>query len=154
MLTFRDVYKTEKKNRKVTWDKISSQSVNNASGKIGPISNNFMTPSTPKPSQLPSTSIKVIEEWLEETLNNVNELKIPGHLLKTEKIKITSQYGIDRLTLNKTGLSESTITRIYRCLFVYSTGFHQLLTSLLAHCEGQYTAIKNIWRTFAVLLEY
>lgn len=80
-------------------------------------------------------------------------MKIPKPLLK-EKKSIVNQYGIDRLSLNSAGIPEETIDRVYRCLFVYSTGFHQLLTKLMKHTEGKYRVIKNIWKTFAVLLEY
>lgn len=59
-----------------------------------------------------------------------------------------------RFSLTEAGLPKDVINRIYRCLFVYSTGFHQLLTKLLSHTEGKYRTIKSIWRTFAVLLEY
>jgi len=97
---------------------------------------------------------KVIEEWLDETLNNVDDLNITKKILKTDKKKIINQYGIDRHTLSNAGIPEDVVHRIYRCLFVYSTGFHQLLTKLLGHTEGKYRIIKSIWRTFVVLLEY
>lgn len=65
-----------------------------------------------------------------------------------------AQYGIDRFTLGGAGISREIMERVYRSLFVYSTGFHQMLTKLLTHTQGKYTIIKAIWRTFAVLLEY
>ena len=65
-----------------------------------------------------------------------------------------AQYGIDRFSLQDAGIPKEVIDRIYRSLFVYSTGFHQMLTKLLIHTQGKYSVIKSIWRTFAVLLEY
>lgn len=65
-----------------------------------------------------------------------------------------AQYGIDKFTLAGAGIPREVIDRVYRSLFVYSTGFHQMLTKLLTHTQGKYSVIKSIWRTFAVLLEY
>jgi hypothetical protein len=101
-----------------------------------------------------SVGIKVIEEWLNETLDSVNDLKLNKKILQNDKKRPINQYGIDRISLNNAGIPEEVINRIYRCLFVYSTGFHQLISKLLQHTDGKYRVIKNIWRTFAVLLEY
>jgi hypothetical protein len=50
----------------------------------------------------PSLSIRVIEDWLEETLNNVNELRLCKKMLKDDKKTMIRQYGIDRyLKFNK-----------------------------------------------------
>jgi len=58
------------------------------------------------------------------------------------------------LSFTKAGISNEVINRVYKCLFVYSTGFHGLLSKLLSHSEGKYRIVKSIWKTFAVLLEY
>ena len=59
------------------------------------------------------------------------------------------QFGIDRYTFEKSGISRDTIDRIYRCLFVYSTGFHQMLSIIVNKVH-----VVSIWKTFTVLLEY
>lgn len=40
-------------------------------------------------------------------------------------------YGIDRLTLNKSGISNSTVDRLYRQYFVTTTGFLQTIQEVL-----------------------
>ena len=40
-------------------------------------------------------------------------------------------YGIDRLTLNKTGLSNTTVDRLYRQFFVATSGFLQTIKECL-----------------------
>jgi hypothetical protein len=46
------------------------------------------------------------------------------------------------------------VDRIYRALYVYSVGFHELVKKCLQHTEKKYTMITNIWKVFAILLEY
>jgi len=56
---------------------------------------NLSTVDQTKPNG-PSISIRVIEDWLEETLENVQELQLVNKLLKDDKKSMVSQYGIDR----------------------------------------------------------
>jgi hypothetical protein len=56
------------------------------------------------------------------------------------------------LTLN--GIPNETADRVYRALFVYSVGFYELIKKCLQHTEKRYTIITNIWKVFAILLEY
>ena len=52
------------------------------------------------------------------------------------------------------GIPIETIDRIYRSLFVYSVGFYELIKNCLQHTQKKYTLITNIWKVFAILLEY
>ncbi len=52
------------------------------------------------------------------------------------------------------GLPVDLIHRIYRCLFVYSTGFYELIQEILNHIEYKSDIIANIWKVFAILLEF
>ena len=63
-------------------------------------------------------------------------------------------YKIDRLTLGRNGLEASSINRLYKSLFVYSTGFNELIREILTHSENAYSSVTNIWRVFSILLEY
>lgn len=56
------------------------------------------------------------------------------------------------MTLN--GIPNETADRVYRALFVYSVGFYELIKKCLQHTEKRYTIITNIWKVFAILLEY
>ncbi|CAI2368650.1 unnamed protein product [Moneuplotes crassus] len=146
--------------KKVTWDNMSPQTVKMAENRRNFNRSNeqrrsYQSLSSTKKVFLtgPKIGSKCIEQWLNDTLESADSLKLPKQLLK-ENSRIINQYGIDRLSLNNAGIPEEVIDRIYRCLFVYSTGFHQLLTKLLKHTNGKYKIIKNIWKTFSVLLEY
>ena len=46
------------------------------------------------------------------------------------------------------------VYRVYRALFVYSVGFYELVRKCLDHTDKKYTIITNIWKVFAILLEY
>ena len=52
------------------------------------------------------------------------------------------------------GVANETTDRIYRALFVYSVGFHELLKKSLEHSSNRFTLVTNIWKVFSILLEY
>lgn len=96
-------------------------------------------------------SSKVLETWINETLQEASHLNIPGVITLPENKKAIVRYGIDRDTfINKGQLSNQTIDRIYRCLFVYTIGFFELLKS----AKMPYQLMINVWKAFSVLLEY
>lgn len=80
-------------------------------------------------------SSKVMETWINETLADAEHLDIPGVILKPEHKNPISRYGIDRLTLTNVGIPNETVDRVYRCLFVYSVGFYELIKKILSHCQ-------------------
>ena len=49
-------------------------------------------------------SPKVIETWIDETLQDAEHLDIPGVILKPEHQKPSTRYGIDRLVLVNAGI--------------------------------------------------
>ena len=81
-------------------------------------------------------------------------MDIPGIALKAEAKQPIIRYGIDRTTLFKEGIPDETIDRVYRGLFVYSMGFYELLQKIISHSPNKYTVVTNLWRVYAVLLEY
>ena len=95
-----------------------------------------------------------MENWIDDTLQEAEHFDIPGVIIKPMQKKPISRYGIDRLTLSKGGISDDTIDRIYRSLFVYSVGFHELMKTCLQHTNNRYELITSIWKVFAILLEY
>ena len=99
-------------------------------------------------------SPKVLETWINETLQDAEHLDIPGVILKPEHQNPISRYQIDRLILVNNGIPPETVDRIYRSLFVYSVGFYELIKNCLQHTEKKYSMITNIWKVFAILLEY
>lgn len=99
-------------------------------------------------------SPKVLETWINETLNDAEHLDIPGVILKPEHKNPISRYGIDRISFSAQGIPTETVDRVYRALFVYSVGFYELIKRCLEHTNKKYTIITNIWKVFAILLEY
>jgi hypothetical protein len=99
-------------------------------------------------------SPKVLETWINETLQDAEHLDIPGVILKPEHKNPISRYGIDRMSFSNAGIPTELVDRVYRALFVYSVGFHELVKKLLQHTEKKYTLITSVWKVFAILLEY
>ena len=74
---------------------------------------------------------KVMESWLNETLKDAEHLDIPGVILKPEHKNPVSRYGIDRIELTNCGIPNEFVDRIYRCLFVYSVGFYEMINKII-----------------------
>jgi len=100
-------------------------------------------------------SPKVLETWLNETLQDAEHLDIPGVVLKPENKNPITRYHIDRHVLVvESGLSDDMVNRIYRALFVYSVGFYELIKKCLSHSKQKYAIVTSIWKVFSILLEY
>ena len=97
---------------------------------------------------------KVMETWLNETLDDAQHLDIPGVILQPEHKNPVSRYGIDRIELTNSNIPNEMVDRIYRSLFVYSVGFYEMLSKILQHSNQKYTLITRVWKVFAVILEY
>jgi hypothetical protein len=87
--------------------------------------------STTSKSDPVKMSPKVLETWINETLQDAEHLDIPGVILKPEQKSPITRYGVDRQSLIAGGLSNQMIDRIYRALFVYSVGYYELLKKCL-----------------------
>lgn len=92
--------------------------------------------------------------WINETLSDCEHLDIPGVILKPENKNPMARYGIDRMTLSNNGIPSDLIDRVYRALFVYSVGFYELIKKSLSYTGKRYAIITNLWKVFAILLEY
>ena len=101
-----------------------------------------------------SITSKVMEAWLNETLTEAEHLDVPGIILKPEHKNPISRYGIDRMELTNNGIPNEMVDRIYRCLYVYSVGFYNMITNVIKHCENRYFLITRLWKVFSVILEY
>lgn len=99
-------------------------------------------------------SAKVLETWINETLQDAEHLDIPGVILKSDVQIPIKRYGIDRPVLIQEGIPANMVDRIYRALFVYSVGFYELIKKCLKHTDKKYKIITDIWKVFAILLEY
>jgi hypothetical protein len=63
--------------------------------------------------------------------------------------------GMDRHSLYRMGMPKDLVDRLYRALYVYTNGFHNIINEIAAHCpprvEGHVSS--NAWLTFLLLLE-
>jgi hypothetical protein len=101
-------------------------------------------------------SAAVLENWINQTLTDAEHLNIPGCILKPENKLPIFRYNIDRLTLSSyKGIHNDDIDKVYRGLFVHSVGFFQTVQQLLKRTnENKHMIIINIWKVFAILLEF
>ena len=76
----------------------------------------------------------MVETWLNDTLKEAEFLDIPGVLLKPQNKLPINRYSLDRLSLSNENLGPKEIDRIYRALFVYTTGFYELIRQNLSKC--------------------
>ncbi|TYZ65325.1 hypothetical protein PybrP1_004078 [[Pythium] brassicae (nom. inval.)] len=63
--------------------------------------------------------------------------------------------GIDRASLYRLGMPKDLVDRLYRALYVYTNGFHNLIAEIAAHCPPHVErhVSSNVWLTFLLLLE-
>ena len=109
---------------------------------------------TSKSTGVPGKSLldlKVIETWINDMLV---EAEFSSKLDSKSKHTALKKFGIDRKTLKTRGLSQKDIDRIFRCLFVYSFGFYQMLLEMLSHSTDLNTLMSQLWKVFGILLEY
>ena len=99
-------------------------------------------------------SSKVLQTWINETLQDAEHLDIPGVILKPEHQAPISRYGIDPHALSNANIGNDLAERVYRSLFVYSVGFYELIQECLKNTPKRVSMITNIWKVFAILLEY
>ncbi len=43
---------------------------------------------------------------------------------------------------------------MFRCLFVYSFGFYEMISSIFEHAQDSSLLIASMWKVFGILLEY
>jgi hypothetical protein len=116
----------------------------------------------------------VCESWINKTMN-----KVPRSSSPDVNIAVNAQSrvdyeplrksGLDRKSLQQIGLPNKLIQRLHRMLYVYSAGFHQVLTEVTMHLRTHLITtsvargvssdqepadfMKRVWLTFLMLLE-
>jgi hypothetical protein len=111
-------------------------------------------PEHPFRGETSTVNNKIIETWINETLADAQHLDIPGVILKPAYKLPIARYGIDRYTMTNAGVANEEVDRVYRCLFVYSVGFYEMLKAVLAQTEQNFQTITSLWLVFQILLEY
>lgn len=73
----------------------------------------------------------MLEQWLNDTLREAEELKVPGVYIKADYKNPIARYGIDRMALTNSGIPNEGVNHLYRSLYVYSLGFYNLVKEIL-----------------------
>ena len=95
-----------------------------------------------------------IRQWVRDTLEEAEYYKIPGTIAHPDRKDTLKRYRIDRESLSAQNISEYSINRLYRCLFIYSIGFNEMLQTLLNQTANKLNIIKSVWKVFCILLEH
>lgn len=93
-------------------------------------------------------STRALETWINETLIDAHHLEIPGVVVDVKKKKPIYSYGIDPMSLQKSGVSLEDVDRIYKALFVYSVGFFEFLKKILQSTGRNFAIITSIWKVY------
>lgn len=115
-------------------------------------------------SQLKTETLEVIENWLRDKLSqtewisvvqNIKTLAEGNDRTKLGQFEPLRQLGIDRQALQEAGVPTPLIGRVYRALWVYSLGIHEMIAevSYNAHADKRHSIMGAIWQTYALLLE-
>jgi hypothetical protein len=72
-----------------------------------------------------------METWLNDILKEAEHLDIPGIILKPAHKNPITRYGIDRMDLTNAGVPNEMVDRIYRCMYVYSVGFYNMINKII-----------------------
>lgn len=91
-----------------------------------------------------STRVKPMAHILDAPLNR--NAASPGSVLLKEAF-------LDRDTLSTLGLPMHLIDRVYRALYVYTMGFHDLVSEIHKHSQQSDGISKIVWQIFVHLLE-
>ena len=111
------------------------------------------------PAKLQKTMSKIAEtdEGITNTTNIITKLHSSPHSHKFGSTSSSQQelntVLLDKASLNLLGLPKAVINRIYRAMYVYSVGFHDLIADIhkfSLHGDG---IASLVWQTFVHLLE-
>eukprot|EP00201_Polytomella_parva_P023307 CAMPEP_0175045938 /NCGR_PEP_ID=MMETSP0052_2-20121109/4740_1 /TAXON_ID=51329 ORGANISM="Polytomella parva, Strain SAG 63-3" /NCGR_SAMPLE_ID=MMETSP0052_2 /ASSEMBLY_ACC=CAM_ASM_000194 /LENGTH=1610 /DNA_ID=CAMNT_0016309603 /DNA_START=156 /DNA_END=4985 /DNA_ORIENTATION=+ len=111
----------------------------------------------------------LLELWLNQVLdpssasgsNTLPPAPVPGlppgleDPLKLQEgaLKGLTSHGLTRVELINAGLSNESIDRLYRCMYVYTIGFFDVMQDILGHCEFRTEVLSNVWRGFLGIAE-
>ena len=106
---------------------------------------------------IPKTN--VLENWLDKTLQRSGHRLLPmekdsAHETAWHKTHTPalSSIGLDRKSMSAKGIPKTTIDRIYRAMYVYSAGFHEVLREI-ANFSANESIVTSMWMAFSHLIE-
>jgi len=97
---------------------------------------------------------KKMERWICSALEEaIKEGFIVDQKVES-KVSILKTFGIDRETFMKNDLDTESINRLYRALYVYSLGFHELVKEPLERSTNRHKTMDSIWKVYSILLQF
>ncbi|RLN27425.1 hypothetical protein BBJ28_00009864 [Nothophytophthora sp. Chile5] len=144
---------------------------------VQPSSNSTSSSSPTKSGVIPSLHDSIIaEEWVNLHLEASGTFLLPASdiapMLKNGDVELDvdeeafafrkggdggplARAGIDRFSLYRIGMPKDLVDRLYRALYVYTNGFHNIINEIAAHCPPRVErhVSSNVWLSFLLLLE-
>jgi len=100
-----------------------------------------------------------MESWLNDALTTKKQDTDPDEppleLLQQGAAALhgLQNFNLTRADLKQRGLSPKSIERIYRSMYVYTVGFHDILKELFGHCEDKADLVTSVWSGFVAISE-
>ncbi|KAG2435063.1 hypothetical protein HYH02_012060 [Chlamydomonas schloesseri] len=106
----------------------------------------------------------LLELWVNQVLDSQSTANNPlggsgggglGDPLKMDAsaLKGLASYGLTRVELLGAGLSNEGIDRLYRCMYVYTVGFFDVMQDILSHNDFKTEILSNVWKGFLTIAE-
>ena len=96
----------------------------------------------------------LMETWLNDVLSAGAENETDPDLLVTGQVSSgLRRFGLSRAELVDRGISGAQVDRLYRSIYVYTVGFHDLLRELFGHNRSCREHVAAVWRSVLAVSE-
>ena len=96
----------------------------------------------------------LMETWLNDVLSAGADSETDPALLVTGQVSNgLKRFGLSRAELVERGISGAQVDRLYRSIYVYTVGFHDLLRELFGHNRSCREHVAAVWRSVLAVSE-
>jgi len=97
-----------------------------------------------------------MELWVNQVLDPTNT-ELSGNTepqqVNVAMLKGLARFGLTRTELSGAGLTNEAIDRVYRCLYVYTIGFFDVMQETFQHSEFRLELLSSVWHAFLHIAE-